>query len=159
MNRYGIKVENMNDLLSSVISGEGFKFYGFMTNLAGSNGAETALSRRQVDLFSELMESARRYFKDKIHLSFESSGYLSNCRQCRGNLIRIGHLMYGSLKAGNGGFKPVMSVKSRIAEIQNLEKGEGVGYGFSYTAAKEMKIAVIPMGYADGYPWSLSSRG
>jgi alanine racemase len=34
-----------------------------------------------------------------------------------------------------------------------------VGYGFSFVAGKDMKIAVIPMGYADGYPWSLSNRG
>ena len=50
-------------------------------------------------------------------------------------------------------------MKSRIAEVQNLEKGEGVGYGFSYVADRKSKIAVIPMGYADGYPWSLSNRG
>ena len=159
MNRYGIKIENIERLFDSVVTGSGIEFLGFTTNLAGSNGAETSLSRKQEDSFIDLMESARRRFGDEIFLSFESSGYLSKVENSSGNLIRIGHLLYGSLDGKEKDFGPVMSMKSRIAEVQNLEKGEGVGYGFSYVADRKSKIAVIPMGYADGYPWSLSNRG
>ena len=159
MNRYGMKIENTENLFEQVITEAGYKFFGFVTNLAGSNGGQETLSRKQEDIFIDLMNSARRSFGDDIFLSFESSGYLSKIEKSRGSLIRIGHLLYGSLDGGEREIKPLMTVKSRVAEIQNLEKGEGIGYGFSFIADRPMKIAVIPMGYADGYPWSLSNRG
>ena len=159
MNRYGIKAENESDLFDSIITGDGYEFMGFTTNLAGSNGGETSLSRKQEDIFCELMESARKRFGDGIYLSYESSGSLSNKDNSFGSLVRIGHLLYWPLDSGEKQLKPVMTVKSRIAEIQDVKKGAGVGYGFSFIAQKDIKIAVVPMGYADGYPWSLSNRG
>jgi alanine racemase len=52
-----------------------------------------------------------------------------------------------------------MSVKSRLAEIHEVKLGEGVGYNFTFVAARNSRIATIPMGYADGYPWALSNKG
>jgi len=159
MNRYGIRIKNNSELFDSIPTGYGFEFLGFMTNLAGSNGADTPLSLKQEKTFCELMKCAEERFGDSIYLSYESSGSLSKKNGARGTLLRIGHLMYGSLNAEESEYKPVMSVKSRIAEIKDVIKGEGVGYGFSFIARKNTRIAVIPMGYADGYPWSLSNKG
>jgi alanine racemase len=50
------------------------------------------------------------------------------------------------------GVEPVMSVKARIAGIQKLKTGEVVGYGMRYTAPSERRVAVIPVGYGDGFP-------
>ena len=50
------------------------------------------------------------------------------------------------------GIEPVMSVKARIAAIQKLKPGEVVGYGMRYTAQTERRIAVLPIGYGDGFP-------
>ncbi len=159
MNRYGIQIGNESELFDSIITGNGFEFMGFTTNLAGSNGAETSLSRKQEEAFCKLMENARKRFGNGIFLSYESSASLSKKDNSFGSLVRIGHLLYGPLNSVENRLKPVMTVKSRIAEIQDVKKGAGVGYGFSFVALKDMKIAVIPMGYADGYPWSLSNRG
>jgi alanine racemase len=159
MNRYGIRPEAESKLFDSIATGNGFEFLGFTTNLAGSNGGETSLSREQEEKFHNLMESARKRFGSSIYLSYESSGSLSHKDNSLGSLVRIGHLLYGPLNSDENRLRPVMTVKSRIAEIQKVNKGAGVGYGFSYVAQKDMKVAVIPMGYADGYPWSLSNRG
>src|SRR5699024_4789874 len=51
---------------------------------------------------------------------------------------------------------PVLSIKARIAAIKDLFCGEGVGYGLSYTATENRKIAILPIGYADGIPRALS---
>jgi alanine racemase len=45
-----------------------------------------------------------------------------------------------------------MSVKARVAAIQRLEAGDSVGYGMRYTAGEPRRIAVLPLGYGDGYP-------
>jgi len=50
------------------------------------------------------------------------------------------------------GIEPVMSVKARIAAIQKLKPGEVVGYGMRYTAGSERRIAILPIGYGDGFP-------
>jgi alanine racemase len=50
------------------------------------------------------------------------------------------------------GIEPVMSVKARIAAIQKMKPGEVVGYGMCYTAQTERRIAVLPIGYGDGFP-------
>jgi alanine racemase len=50
------------------------------------------------------------------------------------------------------GIQPVMSVKARIAAIQQLQPGEVVGYGMRYTAPSPRRIAVLPIGYGDGFP-------
>jgi alanine racemase len=75
--------------------------------------------------------------------------------------VRVGHLLYGLVPGGgvSSELKPVMSVKSRIAEIHDVKTGDGVGYGFSFVAPRASQVATIPMGYADGYPWALSNKG
>ncbi len=54
---------------------------------------------------------------------------------------------------------PVMSLKSRIVQIKEVQKGESVGYGRTFITKRRTKIGTIPLGYADGYPWQLSNRG
>ena len=55
--------------------------------------------------------------------------------------------------------KYMMTVVSHITHVQVVHKGETVGYGATYTAGKDMRIATIPIGYADGYPRALSNKG
>jgi alanine racemase len=161
MNRYGIRFRNEESFFNSIATGEEYVFMGFTTNLAGSNGGIKQLSLKQEETFLELTSSALGHFGPRVYFSYESSGSISRKNIATGTLIRVGHLLYGPLDPGTNddGLMPVMSVKSQVAEIQHLKKGEGIGYGFSYIAEKDMRIAVIPMGYADGYPWSLSNRG
>ena len=71
-------------------------------------------------------------------------------------MVRVGILMYGvfpsSVCRRISGIQPVMSVKARIAAIQPLKAGEVVGYGMRYTASAPGRIAVLPIGYGDGFP-------
>jgi len=52
-----------------------------------------------------------------------------------------------------------MTLVSHIVYIKNVEKGEGISYGATYRAPADMRVATIPVGYGDGYPRSLSSKG
>jgi alanine racemase len=71
-------------------------------------------------------------------------------------MVRVGILLYGVFPSQVcrkiSGIEPVMSVKAKIAAIQKLKPGEVVGYGMRYTAASERRIAVLPIGYGDGFP-------
>lgn len=87
------------------------------------------------------------------------------------NLARAGIALYGlwpsketyvsyRLKGGeNKLLQPVLSWKSMIAQIKEIQKGEFIGYGTTYRATADSKIAVIPIGYFDGYDRQLSNQG
>ena len=161
MNRFGARSENIIGTLESIKNNPNAKILGITTNLASPNGNDSELAKIQRDKYEDIVKTFRTISSNGYLLSCASSGSLSSDDFHNGSLYRVGHLVYGLHPNGHEqlDLKPVMSVKSRIAEIQDLDKGDGVGYGFTHITDKKMKIAVIPLGYADGYPWSLSNRG
>ncbi len=80
-----------------------------------------------------------------------------------GDIVRAGIILYGN--APNYplpmplDLKPVMTVKSVISQLKTIEEGTQVSYGRTFTAQKQMKIAVVPIGYADGYFRDFSGKG
>ena len=78
--------------------------------------------------------------------------------------VRAGIMLYGLWPSSEVSrdivlLKPVLSLKSRIVFIKEVEAGTPVSYGGTYVTAGRMKIATIPVGYGDGYPRSLSGKG
>ena len=76
------------------------------------------------------------------------------------NLVRPGLMLYGIYpKAGlDIKLKPVLSLRSRITYLKRMPSGQGISYGRSYITKKETNVAVLPVGYGDGYPRNLSNR-
>ncbi len=80
------------------------------------------------------------------------------------SLVRAGISLYGMWPSGevrkeNLDLQPALSLKSRIVFLKELEPGRTISYGATYETKKRQRIATIPVGYADGYPRSLSNRG
>jgi len=87
------------------------------------------------------------------------------------DMVRLGIAAYGmwssketlvsarQLQRENIELKPVMTWKTRIAQVKNLTPGEYVGYGRTYKATRNMHLAVIPVGYANGYDRGISNNG
>jgi alanine racemase len=74
-------------------------------------------------------------------------------------MVRIGIGLFGisSNKTFAQGLKPVIHWTSSISQVKTVRKGESVGYGCSFIADKDMQIAIVPIGYADGFKRSLSN--
>jgi len=161
MNRYGMNPDEVEAAVESKDTRSHSHLMGITTNLADSNGNNSLLAKRQVENFKHVMESIKKNSQNGLFYSLESSGILWKNKKTDGSLVRVGHLLYGLVPGGgvSADLKPVMTVKSRLAEIHNVKSGEGVGYGFSFIAPRDSKVATIPMGYADGYPWALSNKG
>lgn len=77
------------------------------------------------------------------------------------NMVRPGLVLYGVKPSPNLGLdiKPILSLKSKVIFVKRIDRGRGVSYGRTYIADKPKAIATVAVGYADGYPWSLSNRG
>jgi alanine racemase len=84
---------------------------------------------------------------------------IANFPEAQFNMIRIGIGMYGvsSNPANAKKLRPVISWKSTVSQVKQIQKGESVGYSRSFVADKNMEIAIVPVGYADGFRRSLSN--
>ena len=80
------------------------------------------------------------------------------------DMVRAGITLYGlwpseEVRKDIVPLAPVLSMKSRISYIKEIEKGDGVSYGGIYVADERRRVATIPVGYGDGYPRGLSNKG
>lgn len=78
--------------------------------------------------------------------------------------VRAGIVLYGyypsdEVKRDNLSIKPALTLKAKVAHVKKMQKGSYVSYGRTYEAAKEIIVATIPIGYADGYSRALSNKG
>lgn len=78
------------------------------------------------------------------------------------DLVRVGLAIYGLYPAPHlqdtVDLKPVLQVKARVTQVKTIQCGTGIGYGYQYVADREMLLAVVSIGYADGVPRNLSNR-
>jgi alanine racemase len=80
-------------------------------------------------------------------------------------MVRPGGVLYGLWRdvlpplAGRPELRPVMAVRTRVILLKRVRRGETLGYGCTFEAARDMLVATVPVGYADGYARALSNRG
>ena len=77
------------------------------------------------------------------------------------DLVRIGLLLYGvsPIARMQNKLKPVLSWKAAVTHIRTIPMGQGISYGGTFTAPRDLRVALLPAGYADGYPRQLSGKG
>ena len=85
--------------------------------------------------------------------------------ETHGNMVRPGGVLYGLWRdvlpplADTPRLRPVMSLRTRVVLLKRVHAGETLGYGCTFEAPREMVVATVPAGYADGYARGLSNRG
>jgi alanine racemase len=156
MSRYGVRWDEALPLIEQICEEKFLLLDGVMTHFAQSDETDKTFANLQVSRFDEVLRGlAERGIRVKYRHLCNSGGFLDLPHAHR-DLVRIGILMYGIFPSTVcrriPGIEPVMSVKARVASIQNLKAGEVVGYGMRYTAPAPRRIAVLPIGYGDGFP-------
>ena len=124
-----------------------------------------AFTRKQYDNFCSVILKLEREYGWKFALRHcANSGALLNCKYTYSgimNMVRPGIILYGLYPGKEKGdmlLRPVMQLKTRIAQIQTLEEGASVSYGRTWTSPGSRKIAVLPIGYADGFFRTFSNK-
>lgn len=136
---------------------------GCFTHFALSDtvGGE-AYTRRQHELFEHGCDTMEALSGVKLALRHCcNSGGMLSYREYQHDMVRPGLLTYGLYPDENHcgvELKPLMSVYSRIAALTYHKKGDAISYGGLWTAQRDTTLAVVPMGYADGLPRSVSGR-
>jgi alanine racemase len=156
MSRYGARWDEALPLIELVCSEKSLRLEGVMTHFSQSDETDKTFANLQLSRFNEVLQDlAARGISVKLRHTCNSGGFL-DLPHAHLDMVRVGILVYGvfpsSVCRRIPGVEPVMSVKARIAAIQKLKPGEVVGYGMRYTAPSERRIAVLPIGYGDGFP-------
>lgn len=137
---------------------------GIFTHFAKSDAKDKTMANQQLEAFAKMkqMLEKRQVELPMIHCS--NSAAIIDMPEANMSVVRAGISLYGmwpsdEVKKENIDLTPVMSLKSCIVFLKELEKGRVISYGATYETSKKQRIATIPVGYGDGYPRSLSNKG
>ncbi|HAV27821.1 MAG TPA: alanine racemase [Lachnospiraceae bacterium] len=137
---------------------------GLFTHFARADEVSIDPAVRQLERYDAFAEKVEKAGVDiPIHHVSNSAGII-RLREANKDMVRAGITVYGLMPSADVEtdivpLKPVMSLISHISYVKNIEAGDEVSYGGTFKAEKTMRVATIPVGYADGYPRMLSGKG
>ena len=161
MTRLGVRPEEVETAAAAIRDSPSLELQGFFAHFGNADDATTPFVDRQMLVFSDLvsmLESAGLR-PPLVHLA-NSVGTLTR-PDSHWDMVRPGVCLYGIVPASATGvqLRPVMTLESRVWRLWQVPVGRHVGYDQTFVTQRPTNIAVLPMGYADGYPRGLSNRG
>ena len=144
MNRLGFDIDEFLRIYEEYLFDKKFTL---MTHLASSNDISNSSNKNQFKIFEEISSQ----LNNSIERSIANTGCIINYPNKAYDWVRCGIGIYGGY-IGNHELKTAMTLRSQIVNIRNIRKGDKVGYDGRAVAKKDMKIASVYLGYADGLP-------
>ncbi|MBF0484489.1 MAG: alanine racemase [Candidatus Omnitrophica bacterium] len=161
MGRLGVWHKDAFQFIVEVMSMNYLRVMGIMTHFPAAD-SDRAFTKQQIKILYNLVKRLDREGLIIPYIHAANSMGLASYETHVLNLARPGLMLYGlyphlSLKKTIS-LKPVMSVKTRILFLKDVEKGRSISYGRTFYTQKYMKVAVVPIGYHDGYFRALSNK-
>ncbi|HZP69002.1 MAG TPA: alanine racemase [Pseudolabrys sp.] len=153
MNRLGISAEEAAALAPRIRT-ENHGITLLMSHLACAEQPEHPLNDRQIALFRDI----RLLYRGIPSSLANSSGiFLGTSAHC--DMVRPGAALFGvnPTPGRRNPMQPVVQLQARVVQVRNVPKGETIGYNATWTAKHATRIAVVAVGYADGYPRAASA--
>lgn len=166
--RLGLDPRDAPKAIERVLKTPGIEVTGIFSHLASAEDLDSPFTLGQVQALESVLSAVHLEEKSRKplrHIAASAAAML--WPQTRLDLVRFGIALYGlwpskeTRASVNGGFtlRPALSFESRLIAVRKVDPGTPIGYGGSYKAPRAMRIGVVPFGYADGIPRSLSNRG
>ena len=154
MNRLGLTINEAQGIIPRINAGD----HGItlvMSHLASAEQLNSPMNAKQLTAFREI---ASLFTGVPVSLSNSSGIFLSP--QFQFDVVRPGAALYGvnPTPEADNPMQPVVDLKARIVQIRNIDRGETVGYGGTWTARRPTRLAIVAAGYADGYFRAASSN-
>jgi len=163
MGRLGVTPEKAIDVAAGIVAAPGLDFAGVATHYACTSEPDDPFTAVQLRRFVTLKESLVEagIAPAIFHASNSSSIFSSLSRHF--DVVRPGISLLGIAPDGNSpagiDLEPVLSLRTQVVFMKDIPAGTPVGYNRTYTTPRATRIATIPIGYNDGYPFRLSNRG
>ncbi len=162
MHRFGSYAEEALEIARFVEEHPLLRLRGVFTHFAQSDETDASPTDAQADALAGFIDTlaAECIHPELVHQSNSAAAIRS--RRFDRSLVRIGIAMYGLNPSTEiellDGMRPAMTIISRVARISELQPGDAVSYGATFRSKANMHAALIPVGYADGYPRALSNQ-
>ena len=168
MSRFGIyahreSTDTATEIVKEICSLPSLRIDGLFTHFAEAEIEDTSFTDEQFNSFCKVSENLK---KQNITFNFchcANSAAVVNYKKAHLNCVRPGLILYGYSPTGKSvpglDIKPAMTLKSLVADVREIRAGDSVSYNRRFTATRDMKIAIVCCGYADGLPRALSGKG
>lgn len=166
MGRIGVRHDAVAEFARNFTKFPSLRVDGLMTHFAAADDlSETDFTDLQIERFEKAVDVFREFGFDPANIDLANSPGAIVHPDSRGNMVRLGGILYGlgddvlPKDAPKPEFRPVLSLRTQIAHLKMVPKGETLGYGRTFATTRDSLIATIPVGYADGYSRRLSGSG
>lgn len=157
LHRFGLDIDEAVALAEAMRKLPGIDVEGLTTHMANADEADDSFAETQHEVFAAA--AARLPWIPYRHTA--NSATALRRTELRYNGVRAGLALHGVLPPNSPapGFRPILSLKARVARVAEVGAGEGVSYGLTWRAERPSRVALIPVGYADGWQRSHSNTG
>jgi len=159
MGRVGCCIDRAMGEARELSEVRGVEVHSLSTHLPCAD-EDSGFTEQQMERFGAMVPALRELFPKAVFHALNSAGVLM--AQGAGlEIVRPGLLLYGvsPLPAFQRAFRPVMEWKARVALVRDLPAGSGISYGRTFVSKGPLRTAVVPVGYADGFPRQASGNG
>ena len=165
MARLGFDIsENSVAAIERISKMKNVKMEGIFTHFAKADETDKSFTQKQMKDFSRMVDKLK---EKNVSFQYEhcaNSAAIIDVKDANYDLVRAGISTYGlypseEVKKENVKLKSALVLKSHVAFVKEIEEGTAISYGGTFVSKEKMRIATIPVGYADGYPRNLSNTG
>ena len=163
MGRFGLLPDEVVDFVRAISALPGLFLEGIYTHFAIADAADKSYTLHQFGIYLEVVKGLEEAgFAIPIKHVANSAAAL-DLPETHLDLVRCGIALYGLRPSSEVEptipLRPAMALKSRVARVRTLPPGASISYGCTYTTSEPTRVALVPVGYGDGYHRLLSNRG
>jgi len=162
MSRLGVQLEEIEPLLACIEKLPGVYLAGLASHFPCADDTASATTSRCYEKFTQFQTRVPQNEQILYHIA--NSGGTLYFPDTKANMVRCGISLYGYYPEGreylqSDELRPVMSFTTRVLQVKQIPAGVGVSYGHTYITDRPTILAVLPVGYEDGYSRKLSNSG
>ncbi len=161
MHRLGFSEDDLDELIAKIKTSPLILVQSVFSHLAASDKPELDdFTHEQITRFRRMGEKISGSFEQKVLLHILNSAGISRFSEACFDMVRLGIGLYGvpTTETDEGKLENVTVLKSALAQIKQLKKGESASYNRSFIAAEDMTIGIVSIGYADGLMRALGNE-
>jgi alanine racemase len=168
MSRLGVSMDEVPRALEILRGSRGLRLAGLLSHFGDADDLESPRNPAQQQRFTAALGLLTPEEREGILIHMANSAAALHRPESRYALVRVGIAIYGLDPAERPGhplpasertgLQPVMSVRARIVQLREVPAGTALSYGGRTVTRRRSRVAVVPVGYADGYAWRLTGK-
>jgi len=160
MHRHGIQPHELDEALALIASNQSLHLEGVYSHLADADTPDSPHAATQITAWNDAVRRVRAKMPGVKFFHCAATPGSFYTKKIDANVMRLGIGLYGvNASLHELDLRPALLMRTRITSVRTVRAGESVGYNATFTATRDMRIATIPVGYAEGVDRRLSNKG